>query len=153
MKTKELVTLVNQGAQPIVKINDSASVLEGPEDGMLGRVKSVGKKDRWDENNITINFFIDFLEFTEQNKSFATADWYDKDRNPTLTWMETEFYKRDSKKFELFEMLIEYNEYGVLRHLTIVEENKWLNKYLEESPNTSYIRWLEKELDKLSHEV
>ena len=115
---------------------------------MLGRVKSIEKEDIWENGESTINFFIDFSEFTEQNKSFAIADWYDSNGNSTLTWMETKFYERNSKDFELFEMYLEGGKDADLNMLEIVEKNKWLNKYIEEEAPLSYVEWLEQKLDK-----
>ena len=147
MKTKELVELVKQGVRPIVKIVDKHGVLEGPDSGMLGRITSIGSEDIWERGTSTIPFVIDFLEFTEHNKPLMVANWYDSNGNPSLTWAETRGYESDAKSYTVYENLIDNFTSADLTHLEIVEENKWLNQYLESGSNMSYIEWLETKLD------
>jgi len=147
MKTKDLVELVKQGATPIVRIKDGEGVLEGPDTGMLGRIISVGAEDSWERGTSTIPFTVDFLEFTEHNKAYAVANWYAKDGTPSLNWMETDGYERDAKSHLIFEMYVEKSEYADLSYLELVEENKWLNKYIESGSNMTYTQWLESQLD------
>ena len=150
MKTKDLVELVKQGATPIVRIKDEGCVLEGPDTGMLGRIISVGAEDSWERVTSTIPFTVDFLEFTEYNKAYAVVNWFDKDGTPSLTWMETDNYERDAKSHIIFEMYVEKGEYPDLSHFELVEENKWLNKYIESGSNMTYTQWLETQLDLLN---
>lgn len=147
MKTKDLVELVKQGAQPIVRITDTNDVIDGPDKGMLGRIISVGAEDIWERGTSTVSFVVNFLEFNETNKSYAVPDWVDKNGNPTLTWMETSGYEREAKSFEIHDMYVEKSEYADLSYFELVEENKWLNKYIESGSNMTYTQWLESQLD------
>lgn len=147
MKTKDLVELVKQGAQPIIRIKDEQGALEGPDTGMIGRIISVGAEDVWERGESTIPFVVDFLEFTEHNKSYAVANWYDKNGLPSLTWMETDRYEKDAKSHTIYEMYVEKSEYADIEYLELVEENKWLNKYIESDSTMSYTQWLESQLE------
>jgi hypothetical protein len=150
MKTKDLVELIKNGANPIVKIHDKGAALEGPDDGMLGRIIGVGVEDVWERGTSIIPFNVDFKEFESHNKSVAICNWYDKSGNPTLIWMETDYYERDAKNHEIYEMYVENQEYADLSYFEIIEDNKWLNKYLESKSELNYTRWLENQLDNLS---
>ena len=147
METKDLVQLVKQGVQPIIKINDAEGVLDGPDYGMLGRIISVGDEDEWESGNSTVTFDIDFLEFTDYNKTLAKSDWYDKNGNPTLTWMQTPQYNKDAKRYTVYEMYVENSEYANTSYIEVVDNNKWFNNYLESKSEVSYTRWLELQLD------
>ena len=149
MKTKDLVQLVKQGAQPIVKINDTEGVLEGPDSGMLGRIISVGDEEAEGGTSV-ISFDVDFLEFTDYNKTLAKSDWYDENGNPTLTWMQTPQYNKDAKRYTVYDMYVENSEYSNTSYIEVVDDNKWLNKYLESKSEVSYTRWLELQLDSLT---
>ena len=150
MKTKDLVELVKKGANPIVKIHDSAGTLEGPDTGMLGRIVGVGVEDIWERGTSTIPFYVDFKEFESHNRAVAVHNWYDKSGNPTLTWMDMDHYEQDAKNHEIHEMYVENQEYADLSYFEIIEDNKWLNKYLEAGSDVTYTRWLEIQLDNLS---
>ena len=146
MKTRELVELVNAGVKPVIRVIHGTD-LEGPDNGMLGRITSVGTEDVWDRENSTVEFVIDFKEFEEVNIPFAKKDWYDKDGVPCLTWMETKYYERDSVSFGIFEMLRESGTDAELSILELVEENKWLTEYLKTDKKLSYTQFLESRLD------
>lgn len=151
MKTKELVELVKEGARPIIKINDANGVLEGPDHGMYGRIVGVGDEDIWERGISTMPFIVDFLEFTEQNKSFAVHNWYDKNGHPTLTWMEMDRYEKDAKNHVIYEMYTDNSEYSDVSHLEIVSDNKWMNEYLDSKSEMSYVVWLENKLTEISN--
>ena len=150
MKTKDLVELIKSGATPIVKIHDKGAALEGPDDGMLGRIIGVGVEDVWEPGTSTIYFNVDFKEFESHNKPFAIHNWIDESGNPTLTWMDMKYYERDAKNYEIYEMYTEDHEYSDVCFFEIIEDNKWLNKYLEAGSDMVYSRWLEIQLDNLS---
>ena len=151
MKTKELEKLVREGARPIIRVRDSTyGVIDGPDDGMLGRVVSVGEEDIYEKGTSILVFTIDFFEFTDYNKPIATRDWYDADGNPTLIWMDVSDYEKDSKSFKIFEMYVENFEYSDLRYLELSEENETLSEYLSSNQELSYVQWLEDKVRKLS---
>lgn len=147
MKTKDLVELVKQGATPIIRIYDKGSVLEVPDNGMLGRILSVGSEDIWERGTATIPFRINFKEFEAHNKTVAIPNWYDKSGKPTLTWMETDNYEMDSINTEIHEMYVENYEDAELVFIKIVDDNKWLNKYIISNSKLTYTQWLELQLD------
>lgn len=132
MKTRELVELVNQGVKPVIRVIRGTD-LDGPDNGMLGRITSVGIEDIWDRENSTVEFVIDFKEFEEINIPFA--------------WMESRGYEKDSKSFSLFEMLRENQQDANLVMIELVEENKWLTEYLKTDKKLSYTQFLESKLD------
>lgn len=146
MKTKELVELVNQGVKPVIRVIRGID-LEGPDNGMLGRITSVGTEDVWDRENTTIEFVIDFKEFEEVNIPFAKKDWYDSNGVACLTWMESRGYEKEVKSFGIFEMLRENGTDAELSILELVEENKWLTEYLKTDKKLSYSQFLESRLD------
>jgi len=147
MKTKELVKLVRQGATPIIRIYDKHGCLNGPDNGMLGRILSVGNEDIWERGTSSIPFKINFKEFEAHNKTVAVPDWYDKSGEPTLTWMETDNYGVDSINTEIYEMCVENYEDAELVFLKIIDDNKWLNKYITSNSKLTYTQWLELQLD------
>jgi hypothetical protein len=147
MKTKELVELVREGVKPVIRVKDSLNI-DGPDNGMLGRIISVGVEDNWGDGDSTIEFVIDFKEFEEVNKPLAEKNWYDSNGVPCLTWMESMVYEKDVKSFGIFEMLREKQADAELSMIEIVEENKWLTMYLETDKQMSYTEFLELELEK-----
>lgn len=148
MKTRELVELVNQGVKPVIRVVRGTD-LEGPDNGMLGRITSVGIEDIWDRENSTVEFVIDFKEFEEINIPFAKKDWYDSNGIPCLTWMESRGYEKDSKSHGIFEMLREKQQDADLVMIELVEENKWLTEYLKTDKKLSYTQYLESRLEDL----
>lgn len=146
MKTKELVELIRQGVTPIVRFQDPHSHGElEPDPGMLGRILEVGQVDEYDPKESTVDFTVDFLEFTEQNKAFATRNFYDANGQPTLTWMETDYYEK-SAICRIHEMYKSGGELCDLEHFEIVSENKILTEYLESGSKLTYTNWLEEKL-------
>jgi hypothetical protein len=146
MKTKELVELVREGVKPVIRVKDSSNI-DGPDNGMLGRIISVGVEDNWGDGDSTIEFVIDFKEFEEVNKPLAEKNWYDSNGVPCLTWMESRFYVKEVKSFGIFEMLREKQADAELSIIELVEENKWLTSYLETDRKMSYTEFLESRLD------
>jgi hypothetical protein len=146
MKTKELVELVRQGVKPVIRVKDSLNI-DGPDNGMLGRIISVGVEDVWDRGDSTIEIVIDFEEFEEVNKPLAKKNWYDSNGIPCLTWMESRSYEKEVKSFGIFEMFEEKGEDAELSIIELVEENKWLTMYLETDKQMSYTEFLESRLD------
>jgi hypothetical protein len=146
MKTKELVELVRQGVKPVIRVKDSSNI-DGPDNGMMGRIISVGIEDVWAIGESTIEFVINFKEFEDVNKPLAKNDWYDDSGNPCLSWMETKNYENEVKSFSIFEMFKEKGQDAELSIIEMVEENKWLTSYLETDRKMSYTEFLESRLD------
>lgn len=149
MKTKDLVKLVESGVKPIIRVIESES-LEGPDDGMLGRIISVGKPDNWGKDGVAIPFIVDFTEFEKINKSLAQKNWFDIYGNPNLSWFETPYYNKEANNFSIFETYKKRKKYGNLHIIELVEGGNfpWVKEYLESNIQTNYVKFLEYKLNK-----
>ena len=147
MKTKDLVELVKNGSRPIIKIIDSEGVIEGPDSGMIGRIIGVSDEDVWERGNSIVSFNVNFKEFESHNKTIAKSDWYDENGNPTLTWVESRYYEKESIEYKIYENYTEKFEYSDIEMFELVEDkNELLMEYLKSNSECTYVEWLERKL-------
>ena len=64
--------------------------------------------------------------------------------------MQTPQYDKNAKRYTVYDMYVENSEYANTSYIEVVDNNKWLNKYLESKSEVPYTRWLELQLDSLT---
>jgi hypothetical protein len=99
MKSKELEKIIRDGARPLVKLTDMFWEESFGEKGMIARITGVSENSWGMEGNTGACFRMDYMENKTHNISLQTANWYDKDGEPTVTKIESGNIKED----ELFE--------------------------------------------------
>lgn len=146
MKTQELIEMLAEGCQPVIRIkkdNDSTDMGEG----MIGRIIKEGKSDIYERGTESICLVIDMTEFEDYNKSVAKAVWADESGEYTKIWHDSKYYPKNHKT-EVWEMRVENFEYSDLQNIELLEESKWFKIFKYQTKFTSYTRFLENELDK-----
>ncbi len=138
MKAADLVELVRNGVRPVVVFSKSIEDAETyPEPGMRARVTGVLSVDA-DEDLLKIA--VDYGEFDSFNRPFESANYYDKQGNPTLTAREAGYYKpNDTLYLSLSE------EIGCFR---VVEDARTAlyQTYLDGGGSGTYLEWLENQV-------
>jgi hypothetical protein len=131
--------MLQVGKNPVVRFTKMIDTFECEVDeGMLARAVSVR-----DEGDGTAKVVFEVKEFEEINIPFMKPNYYDKDGNPTLRWIDTNFYPKDGiEKF--------YIETDGETPFEVIEDNVALNDYRNSGSNLSYIQWLEEQYLKLS---
>ena len=82
-------------ANPVIQIISTPTIATIELDmdiGMRGRLVSI----RNDHDDV-IKLMIDVSGFESVNKPCASATYFDKNQNPTLTWFESPCYPKDGK--------------------------------------------------------
>ena len=137
MNAKDFAKLVNSGIRPVVTFKASVDDKEGYwEANMRGRITAA--RDNGDD---VMELTVDVTEFDEFNKPFESANYYDKNQNPTLTAREAGFYKAVDT------MYFDANE-DVGQVLTVEDDSsiKLFNEYRESGSDLSYVTWLERQV-------
>lgn len=83
---------------------------------------------------------VDYSAFEEYNKSFEVADYYDKNRQPTLTPREAGVYTGDDSFY------VAANQELDEIFTVLSDDQSALVKEFVASDSTSYVRWLEEQL-------
>ncbi|MFW6226060.1 MAG: hypothetical protein ACOC3V_03805 [bacterium] len=148
MKTKELISLIDQGVKPIVKFTDKIYDIESADEGMMGRVIGYHDFDRWDVENTTVFFKIDMSEFVEYNKKVAKPTWKDNSGEACLIWHDTKLYPKNHIE-DICEMSTEKGEDAEFRLFEVVENSKYFEEYLSKDTNQDYVKYLEDKLKKI----
>lgn len=138
MKANQLHEMVQHGSSIVVTFKKAILDQENYiEPKMRGRIiSSLIKHDD------CIEMIVDFTEFDEFNKQFESANYYDKDQNPTLTARQANFYNMTNEK-----MYFMINQ-DVGESLEI-EQNariKLFEKFTSEHSSKTYVQWLEDQL-------
>jgi hypothetical protein len=148
MKTKELMTMLDEGINPIIEFTKRISDINGPDFGMMGKVIRYRDRDNWGDGDVTIYFDIDMSEFEEHNKTKAKSDWYDKNSVPCLTWFESGMYPKDGIE-SICEMLIEKEQDSDLIMVEVVEVSDYFKEYQQSEFKGTYVKFLEDKLNNL----
>jgi len=148
MKTKDLMDMLDNGVQPIIKFTTRISDIDGPDPDMMGKVIRYRDEDVWDRESSTIFFDIDISEFEEYNKTKAIPNWYDDKGNPTLTWFESSMYPKNGIE-SVCEMLVENSEPADLSLFEVFEISEYFKEYQDTGFKGTYVKFLEEKLDKL----
>lgn len=133
MKVEQLVELVKQGVNPIVKCTTQINEIceESLDPFMMGKI--IGVSQQYDDS---YRFLMDLKGFESHNESVAKRDWFNKDNEPKLTWMETSFYPEDGIEAVYIPLNTEIP-------FEIIEQDSLLAEYLSIGSEKSYIEWLE----------
>lgn len=133
MKTQELMDLVRKGIFPVIQFYEEMEDQETAfDENMRGRLISFMEKE-----DGLIEFKFEIKEFEEYNIPFMKPAYYDKQGNPTLKVIETNFYPQNGIEEAYFYPQDEFPG-------SIVEENKLMVKYKASGSKDSYQTWLEK---------
>ncbi len=134
MTINDFANLVLDGIHPVIEFKKGIEDIEGyAEPGIRARVN--GAEIKCDE---LADFSLDFCEFDEFNKSFETANYYDKDGVSRLTARQAGYYApQDSYAFDLKGNADLYFE--------VVEDTslKLYERYKKSGTDESYVQWLE----------
>lgn len=133
MEIKELVGVIGEGMNPVIKATKLIEEYceESLDPFMVGRAVDARIVD---EDSYRI--LLDMNGYEAHNRAVAQFNWLDSDRNPTLSWMETEYYP--SNGIASIYLPLEGES-----PFEIEEENSLLNEYISGDREKSYIEWLE----------
>ena len=89
--------------------------------------------DSVDEEGKVYKLYLDFKPYEDFNKSVAIPCFWDKNRNPTLTWFETPYYKNGKVEVcvmgtDLFEDFFEKKTVEDLRDEFSPHQLDWISK-------------------------
>ena len=89
-----------------------------------------------------VEIVVDFTEFDEFNEQFETANYFDKDHNPSMTARQAGFYNMTNEKlfFMIDQDLDESFEIESDGRVALFE------KYVRECDSKTYVQWLEDQL-------
>jgi len=85
---------------------------------------------------------FDYSEFEEYNKNFASANFYDKNGNPTLTAHEAGVYKQHEKAYFGSPDIWPFENYFTL----LDDKTSALIEKFKQSGETDYVVWLENQV-------
>ena len=85
---------------------------------------------------------FDYSEFEEYNKKFASANFYDKNGNPTLTAREAGLYARHEKAYFGSPDIWPFEDYFTL----LDDRTSALIEKFKQSDETDYVTWLENQV-------
>lgn len=98
--SKEIVLTPQNYLQYLNKtVQFNKKILDGehdPNPGMRAKIIAIRIKDQ-SRPNEHFEILFDLTEFETHNDQFMIAEYFDKERNPTLTWKESIFYPKDKK--------------------------------------------------------
>lgn len=139
MLISELMKCIQQSGSVVVDCYPSIEELETFLDPyMRGRITSITQ----DHDSCKIS--IDLNEFTEYNKQFMIANYYDKEGNPTLT-AEQAGYSPKGGVEDIYVLCTD----PCSMYFSIVEENKLYKEYQKVKSEKSYVQWLEEQVNTL----
>ena len=131
----DLVNFCKEGKQPVVQFISAIdeSVIDV---NMKGRI-ILAEVDSTDPTFVIIKLTINVKDFEEQNKPFMIANYYDKNRNPTLTYIEAGVCKSGIEN--VFVMPED--------KFKLVETNNLFDRFLKEKKeNQTYVEFLEEKV-------
>lgn len=133
MKVEQFVELVREGVHPIVKCTTQISEVceESLDPFMMGKIIGVSQ-----EYEDSYRFLMDLNGYEKHNESVAKRNWFNKDNEPKLTWMETNFYPEDGIEAVYIRINTEIP-------FEIIEQDSLFAEYISISSEKSYIKWLE----------
>jgi hypothetical protein len=152
MKTRDLMKMLDEGVQPVIKFTQKITDIDGqPDPEMMGKVIGYRDEESWDENrnDVTIFIDIDLNEFETYNKTKAKSNWYDDKGVANLTWFDCGMYPKNGIE-SICVMLVENSEESGLDYFEIVELSKYFKEYQVSDFKGTYAQFLEKKLDELN---
>ena len=142
MLGKEFLQILQNGIMPVIEFTKLCEECDfEPNENMRCQVESYTNVDTDGVYSATCNF----KGWKEYNLPFAKREWYDENRNPSLTWFESRYYPND----ERYEMFLDMN-YEV--PFNIVKLNRLYEEYKESESILNYITWLENKVEELRKE-
>jgi hypothetical protein len=153
MKTRDLMKMLDEGIQPVIKFTQKIQDIDGPDPEMMGKVIGYRDEESWDENrnDVTIFFDIELTGFETFNKTKAKANWYNDKGVPNLTWFESGMYPKNGIE-SICVMLVENSEESNLDYFEIVELSEYFKEYQVSDFKGTYAQFLEKKLDDLKNQ-
>lgn len=144
MKYSEFIKMMDNGLQPVIEFTKEIEESDyEPNAGM--RCKVISYNDCKDG---TALLTCNFNEFRKYNKSFAEANFYDKNDKPTLKWFDTVYYPVDG----IYSYYVDTTDkYELL--FNIVEMSNYYKQYIGSKSELNYINWLEKRIENLESEI
>jgi hypothetical protein len=138
VKAKDLKAIVDQGIHAVIEFTEGVNDLEVDPDVRM-RCKVLRIDDFHDSG---LRLMCDFTEFDQYNRAFAKSNYFDKQGNPTQTWMQQEKYTRET--------LQAYTLYaGPDDDICVIVDDKYARfwkLYQKENTKESYVSWLERNL-------
>jgi hypothetical protein len=136
MTNKELFELVKSGTKPLVRVVNESNIEEGIfDDGMIGRVE-YAELDSTDEKYGTVYVFgIREDEFRLLNKDSMKCNYYDKQKSPTLNYIEAGYAPKNGIERT---WVMDYDT-----TFELADDNILLKEYIEKKVDKPYVTWLE----------
>lgn len=142
-----IINSIKLGLRPIVTIQSNVFEEAFLEEGMKARIISLSS-DNEENDDVVYEFVLDFSEFYDFNKQFAVPNYYDSNREPTLTAEEAGYMP--SNKRERIHHSINYETLFFVidsqSSIELAEEYSKLETSIKDK--LSYTEWLENELIK-----
>jgi len=143
MKVADIVALLKEGKQPMVKLTDVLWDDSFGQKGMIARIISMEP-----HTDDTVKLFFSFKEHKDHNLALQCHNWYiykdGKDTGKLGTIFEA------GKEMDPVEMIedIFFDDAGDVP-VDLTEDNKILAEYLKSGSTLTYVAWLEKQLEDL----
>ena len=108
------------------------------------RILSITGEDLDSEDKCEHVYIVtfDYSEFEEYNKKFASANFYDKNENPTLTAHEAGVYTQHEKAYFGSPDIWPFEDYFAL----LDDRTSALIEKFKQSDETDYVTWLENQV-------
>ncbi len=136
----EFCQMLTADERPVVTFKPRIEEKESyAEESMRARILgfSIGK------NSGVIELHVDFEEFASHNAQFESDNYYDANRQPTLTARQAGFYKpQDGIYFDPAELVEDF---------FTVNASSLHEKYLTSGAACSYVEWLEQKVVELQN--
>lgn len=134
MKGIEVVNLFQTGIKPVVRFNKLIEETEIDFDnGMMTHLI-----EAIDKNDGTVKVVFDFSEFEEHNIPFMKANYWDENNQPTLRWIDTNYYPKDKR-------VCFYIDTDQEIPFEVLNNNVAFNAYQQSGSKLSYVQWLEEQ--------
>lgn len=137
MKTQDLMKLVVQGNQPLVRLTGELWDESFGQAGMIARVKSALEK-----HDNTVSVLFDYEEHRAHNVALDKPNWFLGDGDKMGTALEAGMFKDGLDE-------VVYFEEGQELPFELAEEETPLTEYLESGSEVPYVQWLEAKLEEL----
>lgn len=100
------------------------------------------------ESDLVYKVNIDYSQFDDFNKSFETANYFDKNGRPNLTAREAGLYNVQDTLYLGSDNIWPWTTYFEVEHNSV--SNRMFDRYSRRTSDTelSYLKWLETQLSK-----
>jgi hypothetical protein len=138
MKNKDIFNLVQSGVKPIIRVVNDKKIEESIWDnGMIGKIERAFIEEEY-RNNEVIKFYIREDSFRKINEPVMKCNYYDKDGNPTLNYIDSGVAPENGLEITYC--------MGNDTVFELVNNSEFLVEYLKEEHKETYVEYLENRL-------